>query len=54
MALNQRRHPPAVAPTEDMQGVPDTFYNVSRFLITASPLRMPGVVDSPVTPVVTV
>ena len=27
-ALNQRRHPPRIAPTEDMEGVPDTFYNV--------------------------
>ena len=27
-ALNQRRHPPAVAPTEDMNGAPATFYNV--------------------------
>jgi kynurenine formamidase len=26
--LNQRRHPPKVAPTEDMDGNPDTFYNV--------------------------
>ena len=26
--LNQRRHPPRVAPTEDMQGNPDVFYNV--------------------------
>ena len=27
-ALNQRRHPPVVAPTEDMRGAPATFYNV--------------------------
>jgi kynurenine formamidase len=27
-ALNQRRHPPVVAPTEDMEGAPGTFYNV--------------------------
>jgi kynurenine formamidase len=27
-ALNQRRHPPKVAPTEDMDGAPATFYNV--------------------------
>jgi kynurenine formamidase len=27
-ALNQRRHPPRVAPTEDMEGVADVFYNV--------------------------
>ena len=27
-ALNQRRHPPIIAPTEDMQGNPATFYNV--------------------------
>ena len=27
-ALNQRRHPPRLAPTEDMDGVADTFYNV--------------------------
>jgi kynurenine formamidase len=26
--LNQRRHPPVVAPTEDMEGNPATFYNV--------------------------
>jgi kynurenine formamidase len=27
-ALNQRRHPPRLAPTEDMNGNPATFYNV--------------------------
>jgi kynurenine formamidase len=27
-ALNQRRYPPVLAPTEDMRGNPDTFYNV--------------------------
>jgi kynurenine formamidase len=27
-SLNQRRHPPVVAPTEDMQGVAASFYNV--------------------------
>jgi hypothetical protein len=27
-ALNQRRHPPRIAPTEDMAGTPDVFYNV--------------------------
>jgi kynurenine formamidase len=27
-ALNQRRHPPVLAPTEDMRGNPGTFYNV--------------------------
>jgi kynurenine formamidase len=27
-ALNQRRHPPAIAPTEDMKGNAATFYNV--------------------------
>jgi kynurenine formamidase len=27
-ALNQRRHPPAIAPTEDMNGRPGVFYNV--------------------------
>src|SRR6476659_7949693 len=27
-ALNQRRHPPRPAPTEDMDGTPDVFYNV--------------------------
>ncbi|MGA2835578.1 MAG: cyclase family protein [Acidimicrobiales bacterium] len=27
-ALNQRRYPPVLAPTEDMDGNPDTFYNV--------------------------
>ncbi|MHB1583384.1 MAG: cyclase family protein [Acidimicrobiales bacterium] len=27
-ALNQRRHPPVLAPTEDMHGVAGTFYNV--------------------------
>jgi kynurenine formamidase len=27
-ALNQRRHPPRLAPTEDMGGGPGTFYNV--------------------------
>jgi kynurenine formamidase len=26
--LNQRRHPPKLAPTEDMDGVPASFYNV--------------------------
>ena len=28
-ALNQRRHPPVISPTEDMDGNPDTFYNVA-------------------------
>jgi kynurenine formamidase len=27
-ALNQRRYPPVIAPTEDMNGKPDVFYNV--------------------------
>src|SRR3546814_10330132 len=27
-ALNQRRHPPKLAPTDDMDGNPATFYNV--------------------------
>jgi kynurenine formamidase len=27
-ALNQRRYPPVLAPTEDLQGNPNTFYNV--------------------------
>ena len=27
-ALNQRRYPPVLAPTEDMRGNPATFYNV--------------------------
>jgi kynurenine formamidase len=27
-ALNQRRHPPSLAPTEDMAGTPGRFYNV--------------------------
>ena len=27
-ALNQRRHPPRLAPTEDMKGNPERFYNV--------------------------
>src|SRR5438093_7366820 len=27
-ALNQRRHPPVLAPTEDMKGNAATFYNV--------------------------
>ena len=27
-ALNQRRHPPTLAPTEDMKGNPATFFNV--------------------------
>jgi kynurenine formamidase len=27
-ALNQRRYPPSIVPTEDMKGVADTFYNV--------------------------
>jgi kynurenine formamidase len=27
-ALNQRRHPPTIAPTEDMNGKPGVFYNV--------------------------
>jgi hypothetical protein len=29
-ALNQRRHPPVLAPTEDMEGNPDVFYNVHQ------------------------
>ncbi|MBV8979862.1 MAG: cyclase family protein, partial [Acidimicrobiia bacterium] len=28
VALNQRRHPPILAPTEDMNGTADTFFNV--------------------------
>ena len=28
IALNQRRHPPVLAPTEDMRGTPSTFFNV--------------------------
>jgi kynurenine formamidase len=28
ISLNQRRHPPVLAPTEDMQGNPSTFFNV--------------------------
>jgi kynurenine formamidase len=27
-ALNQRRHPPRIAPTEEMDGTPEVFYNV--------------------------
>lgn len=27
-ALNQRRHPPRLAPTEDMDGTPATFFNI--------------------------
>jgi kynurenine formamidase len=27
-ALNQRRHPPVLAPTEDLAGNPDTFFNI--------------------------
>ena len=27
-ALNQRRYPPVLAPTEDMRHVPDSFYNI--------------------------
>jgi kynurenine formamidase len=29
-ALNQRRYPPVLAPTEDMDGTPATFYNVHQ------------------------
>jgi kynurenine formamidase len=29
-ALNQRRYPPILAPTEDMDGTPDVFYNVHQ------------------------
>jgi kynurenine formamidase len=29
-ALNQRRYPPVLAPTEDMDGAPDVFYNVHQ------------------------
>jgi kynurenine formamidase len=29
-ALNQRRHPPVLAPTEDLDGNPATFYNVHQ------------------------
>jgi kynurenine formamidase len=28
-ALNQRRHPPRLAPTQDMAGTPEIFYNVA-------------------------
>ena len=37
-----------------VQGALDAFSNASRFVVTASPLRMPGVVGTPVTPVATV
>jgi kynurenine formamidase len=30
ISLNQRRHPPVLAPTEDMDGNPATFYNVHQ------------------------
>jgi kynurenine formamidase len=36
--LNQRRHPPVIAPTEDMDGNPASFYNVHMS-------RMPGFGD---------
>ena len=29
-ALNQRRYPPVLAPTEDMDGTPDVFFNVHQ------------------------
>ena len=29
-ALNQRRYPPVIRPTEDLDGNPDTFYNVHQ------------------------
>ena len=29
-ALNQRRHPPVLSPTEDLDGTPATFYNVHQ------------------------
>jgi kynurenine formamidase len=29
-ALNERRHPPRLAPTEDLDGNPDVFYNVHQ------------------------
>jgi len=29
-SLNQRRYPPILAPTEDMDGTPDVFYNVHQ------------------------
>src|SRR5271156_969224 len=28
-ALNQRRYPPVISPTEDMNGNADTFYNIA-------------------------
>ena len=29
-SLNQRRHPPRLAPTEDMDGTPERFYNIHQ------------------------
>ena len=29
-ALNQRRYPPRLAPTEDLDGIPEVFYNVHQ------------------------
>src|SRR5262245_55538259 len=29
-SLNQRRHPPRLAPTEDMDGTPEAFYNIHQ------------------------
>ena len=29
-ALNQRRYPPRLAPTEDLDGNPEVFYNVHQ------------------------
>ena len=31
-ALNQRRYPPRLAPTEDMDGTPDVFFNIHQSL----------------------
>src|SRR3954447_19267711 len=29
-SLNQRRYPPRIAPTEDLDGAPEVFYNVRQ------------------------
>jgi kynurenine formamidase len=51
IALNQRRHPPVLAPTEDLDGTPATFYNVRQREIPkwGSPLHVDVWADDTVT-----
>ena len=44
--LNQRRHPPVIAPTEDMKGNPARFYNVHMKDMDEGINGMQGLLDT--------